>query len=605
MRRLVLLISFSFICAVSAFWLIDGLWPLRIVKYGGYWLMLFGFAVLLGSVAVWGQGEREKLYQCVVTHRFGLGWALFGVTLVVLVQQFFFKTTMDELVLAATSMNLHFKKEVLTATQSYEIEGVFYLLGGFLDKRPYFFSFLVSLLHDIFGYRAGNVFILNVVLGYVVVVTVYFYGVAIGGKRAGYLAMCLLLGLPLFDITLTGGGFDLLNLWMILMVVFWAKEWLKNPGSLRLVLLVYWGGLLAQTRYESVLFVVPIAGIVLWAWVRERKVVLPWLGVVSPVLLVPYVLQNRVFNSSEVLWEMKADQTSPFGFQYVVKNLQSAWNFFMAGGGAEQLNSLMLSVLFLALLVPFLVLVVRRWRAGKGKGAIWGVVVAACGLVVLMNVALMMFYYWGQFDDAMASRFALPLSLMMLFLVVWVIVRWLPLSRYQWFFTAAAVVFAFWHTLPFLNKEVYTRGMYRAREIRWLESKVKSGEERDFWISRSFLIAMVNGVAGIPDVYAPSRKVQLALMLRLHYFDRILLEYEDVLHGEYPHFLSESKWYEMFDLEVLDTHLLGPNVVLKVAEVKTVHLSSEEEIQFNEALALYSSMTDKGDMDRLFTQWLP
>jgi len=604
MYQLLLLVFIACVSLISGFWLIDGMWPLRIVKSGGYWLMLFSFGTLLGSVALWVRGEREKLYQCVVTHRFGLGWAFVGVAIVILVQEFFYKTTMDELVLAATSMNLHFKKEVLTATQGYEIGGVYYLLGGFLDKRPYFFSFLVSLMHDIFGYRVGNVFILNVVLGYVAVITVYFYGVAIGGKRAGYFAMCLLLGLPLFDITMAGGGYDLLNLWMILMVVFWAKTWLEKPDSLKLIILVYWGVLLAQTRYESILYVVPIAGVVLWGWLRERKVVLPWLVVVSPALLVPYVLQNRVFNSSEVLWEMKADQVSPFGFQYVLKNLQSAWHFFMAGCKSEQLNSLLLSVLFLVLLAPFLVLAFRRGRDVKGKRVLWGIV-ASCGLVILMNVALMMFYYWGQFDDAMASRFALPLSLLMLFVVVWVIVRWPIVSRYQWCFTGLAIAFVFWHTLPFLNKEVYTRGMYRAREIRWLESKVKSGEERDFWISRSFLIAMVNGVAGIPDVYAPSRKVQLALMLQLHYFDRILLEYEDVLHGEYPHLLSESKWQEMFDLEVLDTHLLGPNVVLKVAEVKSVHLSPEEEVQFNEALASYVSITDKGDMDKLFTQWLP
>ena len=66
--------------------------------------------------------------------------------------------------LAATALQMHQEKEILTPARGYEISGFFYLLGGYVDKRPYLFAFCTSLLHDLTGYRPFQTVILNTLL---------------------------------------------------------------------------------------------------------------------------------------------------------------------------------------------------------------------------------------------------------------------------------------------------------------------------------------------------------------------------------------------------------------------------------------------------------
>jgi hypothetical protein len=48
------------------------------------------------------------------------------------------------------------------------------VIDTFLDKRPYFFSFLIALLHDLTGYRLENVFVLNAALTLATLAAVYW-----------------------------------------------------------------------------------------------------------------------------------------------------------------------------------------------------------------------------------------------------------------------------------------------------------------------------------------------------------------------------------------------------------------------------------------------
>jgi hypothetical protein len=75
-----------------------------------------------------------------------------------------YKVLYDEFVLQNTALNLHQLREVGTTVRGYELEGAFAAFGSYLDKRPFFFAFLVSLLHDTTGFREANAFALNTAL---------------------------------------------------------------------------------------------------------------------------------------------------------------------------------------------------------------------------------------------------------------------------------------------------------------------------------------------------------------------------------------------------------------------------------------------------------
>ena len=57
------------------------------------------------------------------------------------------------------------------------------VLDTFLDKRPYFFAFLVSLVHDLTGYRIANIFLVNVALAPALFGLVYWFARALTGRR--------------------------------------------------------------------------------------------------------------------------------------------------------------------------------------------------------------------------------------------------------------------------------------------------------------------------------------------------------------------------------------------------------------------------------------
>ena len=55
--------------------------------------------------------------------------------------------------------------------------------------------------------------------------------------------------------------------------------------------------LLAQSRYESVLFVGSAAVVIGAGWLRAGRVFLTWPALIAPLLLVPYLWQNRVLSA--------------------------------------------------------------------------------------------------------------------------------------------------------------------------------------------------------------------------------------------------------------------------------------------------------------------
>ena len=71
-----------------------------------------------------------------------------------------FKVVMDEPLLAATAQSMHHDRMALIAGRGVDVNGYYNLLDGSVDKRPLLYPFLVSVLHDLTGYRVSNSFLL-------------------------------------------------------------------------------------------------------------------------------------------------------------------------------------------------------------------------------------------------------------------------------------------------------------------------------------------------------------------------------------------------------------------------------------------------------------
>lgn len=387
-----------------------------VVKHAGYYFLFATFGLWVAAlVRLWR--ERDRGLPPSRHELFWAGLAIAGSTLMAFnAEPLRSKVLYDEFVLQSTAFNMHFFRDTVTMVRGYDVGGVFLSLDNYLDKRPNFYPFLVSLVHDFTGYRTSNAYWLNAGLYPVALGVAYYLGRRLAGVAGGLLAVLLLGSLPLLGQNATGSGMELLNVLMILTVAGLGAAWLRRSDETRLTALVLGAVLLAQSRYESALYVLPVALLILVGWVRAGRIVLSWPAVAAPLLLLPIALQNKVLNNTKWMWELKADQESRFSVAYVEKNIRDAVGFLF-NTTPSFANSLILSVLGVLALGWAGWALVRHLRR-RGAWEPDRTALCVLGLGALANTVLVMFYYWSSFMDPMASRFALPLNLVFVFAAV-------------------------------------------------------------------------------------------------------------------------------------------------------------------------------------------
>lgn len=523
-RRLWLLILSGGVALVLGFFTLTPDQALQAVIKGGYWAMLVLTALLAWSLAVSWRGVLPGLRA---EWQSGPRWpaALIAVcSLVLLVHEAYgFKILMDEAMLLGTSMSMHFDKTALVPMRGNDIQGAFQLLSGQLDKRPLFQPFLVSVLHDLTGYRPENVFVLNSVLTVLLLALAHRLGAKLAGPWAGALAVLLLTSLPLLAQNATGGGFEVLNLVMILATMLLGLRWLEQRDAARLNAFCLSGLLLANTRYESVLFLLPVALLVLLGWWQERRPVLSWLFVFTPLCLLPYALHNKMFRVRASSWELGSQPgfEKPFALSYVPDNFQHALNFFFDTSG-EQSNSLLLSVLgFIA--VPFFVLWLAKTLRAVRTAAPGAQMVAVFGLGFAAHTALMMVYFWGRFDDPVIRRLSLPLNLALVVAVVTVTTQLARGRTWPWRWVAlAAGAGIFSHSLPAMARHDYSFTYYIGREAAWKREFMRAHPERDYLvIDNSSIFWVTHLVSATPVQQALEHKGKFVFNLRNRSFSAI------------------------------------------------------------------------------------
>ena len=194
-------LSLFMLSACFAIWLgyfcVEATQAIQLIKLGGYWLMLLSVALLvLSFFHLLAQGQLHRL-KCARMCWPPMLWIGFATLVLISLQPSGYKIVMDEPVLAATSLQMHLEREVLTVSRAYEIGGVFTSLGGYVDKRPYFYPFLLSLLHDFTGYRALQGLVLNALLTPVLLTLIYLIGRFFQPKFGGVFGGTIITGCTL------------------------------------------------------------------------------------------------------------------------------------------------------------------------------------------------------------------------------------------------------------------------------------------------------------------------------------------------------------------------------------------------------------------------
>jgi hypothetical protein len=522
-RRVWLFALISVVAAATGFFLVPDRMAMGVVTATGYWCVLAAFILFVRSLWRAFRGDLADLRAAGLA---GFDWAslvvvLLGGTVLIVHESFGFKIVMDEVMLAGTSMSMHLNRSVVVPIRGSNIQGAFVIVEGMMDKRQLFFPFLVSILHDITGYRPENAFVLNAILIFIFLGLVNAAGRKLAGRMAGWLGVALFAGLPLLAQNATGGGFELLNIVMILATMLLGARFIERRDEPSFTALCYSAMLLTQVRYESAIFLVPVVVIIVLVWWREGRAILSWPVMVLPLLMIHCALHNRIFDLRASAWQMvsKPGFTKPFSLSYIPNNLVHAMGFFF-GKPTDQPNSYVLSALGCIALFFFVLLAVKRIRSLSLETPISAAtIIFALGFAA--QLGLMMCYFWGQFDDAIIRRLSLPTHLWMVLAVLAVLPQF-PRPAVVRTLLGIVMLGILAQGVPSMAAHAYNQEYLAGLETAWRRQFIADQPRKDYLIiDNDSILWVAHEVSATTIEAAKQRRADLSFFMRTHTFSNI------------------------------------------------------------------------------------
>jgi hypothetical protein len=510
-----------------------------VTRYCGYWLLALTTIIFVLIVKEELRGRWP-------------GWArlrphwpgLLGAVVIAIFWQVHephdFKVLFDEHVLAGIARTMHYERQAAYPSYGHYANGHYFTIGLGVDKRPLMYPFLVSLLHDLTGYRPENSFVLNGLLGFFLLLLIYSVGVAAGGWRIGCLGQLLLAGLPLLAQNATSGGYDLLNTTALSVFLLVVWNYWRQPGSGGLDLGVFTGIMLANCRYEAMLFLGVLIVLALLKWVREKHIALTWTAALSPVLILPPMLLNQIFWSGG---HGAFFQTTPDNFlniKHVPDNLVHA-GIFLYTPDFHTNNSMLLSIVGTVALLLTLLWIIRRlpqfWRE---TGLELPLLLTVLG--ILCTTAVSMLSFWGFWDDPVVMRFSLPLYTAFTWCAMYAAAhfckkRFLP----NWVLGFAAI-YTVAAAAPVSSEAYMTSEHQTFVAYRWARDYVLShdADKSILIISRASVMFTIYGIPNVHMGIANIVPLKVADTVQLGYYREIWVVQEYTLNGklnawvEYP-----------------------------------------------------------------------
>jgi hypothetical protein len=570
-RPLLLLSVLSLLVLAVGRWIFPAAISLRAVISLGYWWTLA--AVVLAGICYWRLWEQNRPFA---RPRMLTLVLILGVTLCWHAhERFGFKILSDEIVMMGTSQSMHLDRDVGYGIRATDVRGPFELLQSVLDKRPLLYPFLVSVLHDWTGYRPANAFWLNAGLGVVFLALLQALACKIGRHPwAGHTAVLLAGGIPLIAQQAAGGGFELLNLtlltaWIGLGILFFEK-----PDGVRQDAFVITAVLLACTRYESMIYLLPTALLVCLAWRREGAARISPATVLAPVLLLPSLWLYDSFGADSARWELASKGADKvFSLDYLPNNLGHAAAHFLSTDGYQP-NSPVFGILGIISLPLFLLWSQSVWRSVR-KSDPADTALALTTLGLWAGTVLMMLYFWGQFDHPVIHRLSLPTQLLMLVAFLVTVARVLPQRPWAWKAAAGVAMAALlgW-SLPVMAKNAYGRTYTPGLAYAWREQFLKQITDRQVLvIDRDTQFWITQGIDATPVAQAELRKEGIAFHLRNRSFADIYVfqsyKFDEATGVEevYP----EDKLSPSFELTPVAQLRLATGHVARISRVTAIH----------------------------------
>lgn len=536
-----------------------------IVSGFGYWSIALTFAGFVAAGVVFFRRQKIDWRGLLKRHRYGILCVVLCTVFLHMHEPHRYKVLADEYLLASTAQSMHYDRQAAYTLHAHYVRGVFTETFELLDKRHLFYPFLLATVHDLLGYDPANTFVLNAVLSFALLGLLYGWCVRYGGTWAGAFAVILFSSLPLLAQNATSGSFAVLNLTFIVLLLHTAYNYLKRPGDEGLWLMILTAILLAQVRYESILFLLVLPVVALFKWWKEGKITVHWSHCLSPALLLIPLIIHRLHQVQASFWQLESKHSdTPFSIEYLANNFEHAV-YYMFNFSGKLTNSVLLSVIGIVALVFFVVLVLTRLRnlinATEANTALLAVFA-----VLLANSALMFLYFWGEMDEAIVSRLWLPFFLMLVLVTPVVMNEFGLFKRKPAWFLGFGAFYLWLVTAPVNATALQTELLHASRITQWILQQLEPYEkDRVFVIHGRHLPLLVHQYAAAHTDYLNTRAKQIDFVIDFKYYDYVLYfetsRYNPNTKEEKP--VDGPRFNEAFPREEIARYQLRPDVVIR------------------------------------------
>lgn len=573
--KVLIAVIFSVVALAVPFWLTPGPLAIGLVRYFGFWAILFTTIVYLLTLRSELKSiKASDLLAAVQRHWLGLVVIMLGCLFLHADIDRSFKILYDEYTINATAKSMYADCEVFAPATTHYRGGEVVEQLGFVDKRPIFFPFVISLVHHLSGYRPENVFWLNSVLTFVLLLLVYSIVSVPYGRGFGILSVLLLSSLPLLAQNTTGGGYEIMNLCLIANLILCGRHYLSSPGARGLNMMLLSAILIANNRYESILYVlVPVALFCVKSY-REKQFSLSWLAVCSPLFLILPLYSYIVFKN-----DTRFIGTSPdnfFSLSHLGHNLEHALRYLFDTTSSHS-NSLILSALGvfgLIALIPYCLRSVKKLIFEDNQL----MTLIAVFAITFGNTLLALTCWWGAWTSVETTRFSLPLQLFMalaasIALSLIVRLKWLPFIAQG---LCLIYIMTFTHAQCMqINEEVrLVRPVANDWSIEWLSSNVAPKE--NLVISNANIGLGLYGYAHMPMSVARARPEKVWAKKASNGYDHIYLVHASVRNVEGPGVVieSEDNVRSHFTTELLAEKEVGHCVTFTISRITGLQTKS-------------------------------
>lgn len=234
-------------------------WQEEIFIHSTYWFILVLVMTFLYTITT-HKPNSTLVVKHIQKHAYALLLLILGAIILTTSIPFELRVLADESNLISTSRSLFDQKVFQNSVSGKYYYDNYHSTHTAVPIRPPLFAFLLSIVHSILGYAPENAGWLNLGfwLGLVYIIYINTYK-----KTTGSLALCvipIMLSIPILSLSTRSGGFDLLSVFL-LVVIFHIVRIIDDKPTEQL-LWILWSTLLLfiHTRYENITilaFVVP------------------------------------------------------------------------------------------------------------------------------------------------------------------------------------------------------------------------------------------------------------------------------------------------------------------------------------------------------------